>query len=240
MGIYLVPAIMKPYSKISSWLIQLGFREEDKMEYIMTPTEIKVVLKQHTIYYPSYSIMTMKTDLEGRASQYKLHVESSVNRIVPLEILLEIATGNKEFGTFKGSFNLFDKTGKDLVAKVYDMLDPDLREAISTPLQWLVYIPNQQVLTRLVYVVKVSGNITVRPFGVNNILLEIEKATLDKVEPWSTKHMKVSCIKKQVLNDYWRSLLAEEKMQELSNFFEVEEEEEGEKERESVEVGEVE
>jgi len=240
MGVFLVPAIMKPYSKISSWLIQLGFREEDRMEYILSPADIKVVIKENTLYYPNYSIMTMRTDLEGRASQYKIHIESSINRIVPLEILLEIATGNKEFGAFKGSFNLFDKTGKDLVAKIYDMLDPDLRETISTPLQWLVYIPKQQALTRLVYVVKVSGNIIVRPFGVNNILLEIEKARLDKVEPWSTKHMKASCIRKQVLNDYWRSMLAEEKMQETSNFFETEEEEESVEEKESVEVGEVE
>jgi len=240
MGIYITPGYMKPRSRISNWLIQLALEEQEKTEYIYDGPETVPILKDQTKYYARYSKLTMKKDLEGNPEQYKLHPDVSTAVLVPLERLVEIAAGNKEFGKIKGKFNIYGNDGENLVQEIYKMLRPDVRRVAVVPTQWLVWFPEKKILTRLVFVTEIEGEIIVRPWGDRGIMLEATSLKLDKVNSWDTLVMKRACLSKNRLNDAWRSLVVSEELAaelgEISTLSEGGEE----KDVESKEIGHIE
>jgi len=212
MGIYLTPAYMKPRSRIMNWLIQLALEEQDKAEYVYDGPETAPILRDQTKYYTRYSKLTMKKDLEGNPEQYKLYPDVNSAVIIPIERLVEIATENKEHGKLSGKFNIYSADGEKLVNEVYRLLRSDVRRVVSVPTQWLVWYPEKRLLTRLVFVTEIEGEIVVRPWGSRGLLLEVEKLRLDKVNEWDTLVMKRACLTKNRLNDAWRSLVISEEL----------------------------
>jgi len=232
---------MKPRSRISNWLIQFAYEEESKAEYVYDGPETAPLLKGETKYYLKYHKLTMRKDLEGNPEQYKLLPDIKSMSLIPIERLIEIGTNNIEYGKLSGKYDLYTVEGERFINEVYNMLRSDVRRVVSVPMQWLVWIPSEKILTRLVFVRELGGEIIVRPFGSRGILLEVKEVKLDKANSWDTFAMKRACLTKNRLNDAWRALVVSEEMAAAVEGFEVERSEEVEKEEEAPEaVGEIE
>jgi len=240
MGCYLVPSYIKPYSKILSWTVSMGYIEEERQEYISDLKVVTPYLKGETRYFPKYEKLTMRTDMRGNPEQYKILPDVSSQILVPIEDFVEKVTESKEHGRMRGEVDVLTNKGIELIEQVYNMLDSDLRAVISLPLQWLIYSRSEKLLSRLCWVLRVDGEITVRPYGVSGILLEVDKLTLDKVNSVSLKELKKNTLVRQRLNDHWRSLVASGQLTtELTSIEGLAESEET-KEEESDKVGVVE
>ncbi|RLE83758.1 MAG: hypothetical protein DRJ67_11665, partial [Thermoprotei archaeon] len=181
MGIYLVPAYIKPYSKILSWTLPMAYIEEEEQEYIC---DLKIVVPRivgQIRYFTRGEKLTMRTDLRGNPEQYKVLPDVATQMLVHVEDFIKAATQGKSYGKLEGSYNLLGEGGTRLVEDVYNLLDSDLRPMIATPLQWLVWAPKQRLLTRLCWIRAISGRIVIRPYGSSGLLLETEGLKLDKV-----------------------------------------------------------
>jgi len=234
MPCYEVPSYIKPYSKILSWSIPMVYVEEEKMEYIADGSEITSFIKDTITVYRDYMKTVLSKDLRGIAEKFKVTVEQNSKIAIPVEEFIDKVTFNKTYGKVKYDINLLTGKGQKLVEDVYNILDEDLRAVISTPTQWLVYIPKEKLLTRLCWVVELGGEITVRPYGRRGLLLEAEKVKLDRVNHPSLRVLKRNTLLRQRLNDYWRRLLsmqmAMEEARELVETISEVEEREGEEE----------
>ena len=243
MGCYLVPSYIKPYSKILSWTIPMVYIDNEGVEYISDLPFIKPFLKDTTTGFRTYYKTVMSKDLRGIAERFKISIEQGSGYLLDIEEFVEIATGGKQYGKLNMDVNLLSSGSTKFIEAVYDMLDVDLRAVISTPTQWLVYVPKEKLLTRLCWVVEFGGEIVVRPYGERGILLEVSKLKLDKVNTPSLREIKKNALIKQRVNDFWRRLLATqqavEEARELLEFAETGEEV-GEAVAKSEEIGTVE
>jgi len=241
MGIYLTPAHMKPYSAVVNWLIQLAYEEETSQEYVYDGPESAPLLRGKTKYYTRYHRLTMSKDLTGNPERYKVFPDVRSGVLVPIENLIDTATGGLEYGRVSGEFDLYSRSGDKLVSEVYNMLNTDVRRVVSLPTQWLVWIPSRSMLTRLVFTSALKGEVIVRPFGSRGILLEVQDVTLDRVNEWDTISMKRACIEKTRFNDSWRSLVLSEGLKRVAGKFKAEAEEETSEEEPKPEgVGDIE
>ncbi len=242
MGLYLVPSYIKPYSKILSWTLPMIYVEEEKQEYISDLKVVVPVIKGEIRYFARGEKLTMKTDMRGNPEQYKVLPDTSTQVLVPLEDFITKVTENKQYGEIQGKINLLTNQGIELIEKIYNLLDEDLRPVISLPMQWLVYIPNKKELTRLCWTIDLEGEIIVRPYGTTGLLLEVGDARLDKINSVSLKEIKKNTLIRQRLNDHWRSLVASFELGELAEEFATLEEYTTEEEKEEVKekVGEIE
>ncbi len=241
MGVYLTPAYMKPRSRVANWLLQMCLEEETRTEYIYDGPETAPILRNETRYFTKYSKLTMKKDLEGNAEQYKIYPDIRSGVLVPLERLVEIATDNKEYGKLKGKYDLYSIEGEKLVNEIYGMLRNDVRRIVAVPTQWLVWLPNKKILTRLVFIREIMGGIIIRPWGARGILLEVQELKLDRANKWDTFAMKKACLTKNRLNDSWRSLVVSEELSaELEGFETIEDYADKEEGETAEKVGDVE
>jgi len=197
----------------------MGYVEEEKSEFIMDIARLVPVLNAMTEYYSNYTMMTMKKDLHGNPEQYKIKPRIETGVKIPLENFVEKVTEGKEIARIKGSFNLLEPSGDKLVDLVYKSLDRDARLLISPPLQWLVWLPKEKKLTRMCWVIEISGEIVIRPYGGRNLLLEVQQVKFDKINEWSTTVIKRHALEKQRLNNEWRSLVAAEELAEAAEGF---------------------
>lgn len=231
---YVMPSLFKPQTQISSKLIPMVFVVDDWSEYISDNTDNVVVLREKTVFYTKLERMTMATDMAGRPVKFKIYVDPRTKAIVPIENLIYDATKKKELGSIKGTFKLSDSSSRELITKIYEILDSDTRRQISKPLGWLVYDETNKVLTRLSFMLELSGEIKVLQFGSTNILLEIEKGEIDHVNSYSRNYMMKSYKIKEQMDNLWTKLQLSEEMSELADEFIDDEEEETKKKEENV------
>jgi len=216
MPAYVVPAYIKPRSKIATWLLPMAYLDKEMREYICDLGIVSPVIRDQIIYFTDYTKLVMKKDLEGQAEQYKIHPKVDSRGAIPIESFVDMVTQKKELLRFKGTFNLLGRTGDELIRKVYYAIRPDVRFIVATPLQWLVWIPSKRMLTRLCWLLELKGEIVVRPYGDRNFLLEVVDADgvkLDKVNDWDTFEIKKNITMKLRLSNEWRSLVATEQLE---------------------------
>lgn len=237
---YWVPSQFKAKTKISSKLIPFVFVVDDWSEHVGDNIDNAPLLREKTYYFSRAEKMTMQVDIVGRPVKFKVYVDPRSKAIVPIDNLIADATKNMELGRFKGTFNTTDPTGRDLINKVYDILDVDTRRQISRPSQWLIYDRTNKVLTRLCYMIQVNGEIIVRPFGATNILLDAESGKVDHVNNYSRKYMLGSYKAKEHLDQHWLRMQLSEEIEEFSSEFGETEEEAGTINTEAEVVGKVE
>jgi len=235
-----VPAYMKPRSRIASWIIPLVYVSEVNGEYISELRNVALFLQEKTKMYPQYQLMTMRKDMRGNPEAFKVFPEKNEFVTVPLEELVRIASRDIEIAKIKGSFHLLTETGTKFVEEVYNSLDKDVRTQINVPTQWVVWIPDKKILTRLCWVLALEGEITIRPWGSSNIMLEATNVTFDAVNSVSIKKLKANNLQKERLNDHWRTLLATEELAEAAEGFGLEEYAKQETETAEEAVGKVE
>ena len=239
MAIYIVPSYIKPYSKILSWALPLCYVEEEKQEYICDLKIVTTAIRERVRAYTKYQLLTMLKDIRGNPERFKVLPDASSIYYVPLEDFISKATEDRELASFKGEFNLLSQTAEDLINKVFSNLDRDLRAVIAVPMQWLVYSREDKVLSRMCWVVTLRGDITIRPYGTTNILLEVDKLSFDKINQVSLRVLKRHVLIKIRVDEVWRALVASEVMEEKAPELQTGIEEVGEEEIEE-EVGEVE
>lgn len=241
MPAYEVPSYIKPRSRIASGLLPMAYVSEERAEYISDLKNAVAAVKDTIRAYMRYEMLTMRKDLRGNPEAFKVYPDVNSMVRVPIEEFIEEATGGKELHRFKGEFNLFGQEGLKLVEEVYNGLSADFRVQINLPTQWLVYVPSRRLLTRMCFVVRLGGEIVVRPYGSTNVLLEVESIQLDKVNQPDIRVLKRNAEVKERLNNHWRSIVATQEMAEALEGFETEEAEGGaEAEGKPEEVGEVE
>jgi len=215
MGIYITPSYIKPHTKIATWIIPMCYLEEDNNEYINDNGIVKTVIKDYIDYYSRGTKMTMKTDTFGEPIQYKVHADTSTMNQRPLVLFIEQAIGNRQLMTLEGKFNLLTSSGVKLIQEVFNNLSEDMRSTIAVPLQWLVYIPSENVLTRLCWINEIEGKIIVRPYTQRSLLLEVHgKVQFDKVNTADLKVIKKNILVKNTLNEEWRQMVMEVSMEE--------------------------
>jgi len=228
---YLVPSYIKPYSKILSWSLPMIYIEEEEQEYISELAQVSPAFKENIIGFKDYTKLVMSKDLRGTPEKYKVAVDINTKFVIPVEEFVRRATKEKEFARLQLDLNLLSPDSYKAFDKIYNSLDKDLRATISIPTQWLVYARRENMLTRLCWVVKISGEVVIRPYGARGILIETDTILLDKVNTPSLRTIKKNVLLKQRLNDYWRRLVAtqlfEEEASELMETLEVSETSEG-------------
>jgi len=235
-----VPAYMKPRSRIASWIIPLIYVSEVDGEYISELRNVFLVIQERTRMYSQYQLMTMRKDMRGNPEAFKVFPEKNDYVFVPLEELVQIASKGKEIAKIKGKFNMLNETGTKFVEEVYNSLDKDVRAQINVPTQWVVWIPEKKMLTRLCWILELEGEITIRPWGSSNIMLEARNVVFDAVNSVSVKQLKASNLQKERLNDHWRTILATEELSEAAEGFGLEEYVKEESESPEGSVGKVE
>jgi len=226
MVVYIVPPVMKSGTAILSWLIPMCYVTEYKQEFISEYAEVPVCIRGRTKAFSKWYEMALDTSLDGRTHRIKISVDVNSLFQAGIEQVLADMTEDKNFATINGEYHLLNNTGVELVRKVYENLDEDLRPQISPPRHWYVYIPKSKVLTRLVFTRKISGKITIKPAGLRNILLEVDNATLGQVNKTSLKELKAGALKLERLDSEWRTLLRSREIEEAIEMFVGEEEEE--------------
>jgi len=246
MGCYSVPAYQKPMSKITSWVVPMAFVDTERLEYIAEAIETGLVFKDNLPYYKDYMLLVMSKDLRGLAERLKVYVNTETRTLIPIQEFVNLATNEEQFGKATLNLNLLDESAYKEIGKVYNLLDRDVRTTIATPTQWLVYHPKAKLLTRLCWVVRIEGEVVIRPYGMRGLLLEVEKVEVEDIEKPSLKILKKHGVIKQRINDYWRRLVAMEEgieeLEELQGLIQYSRKSEGKEEErtEGVEVGEVE
>jgi len=244
MGGFITPAYVKPYTKIATWLLPMCYIEEENLEYIQDNAIVKLVLRKETQRFGKYVKMTLKADALGEPMQYKINIQDRLDP-APIEALIEKACGNEKFMEFEGEFDLLSTTGVKLIQHIFNNLSEDVRSTIAVPLQWLVYKPNEGLLTRLCFVNALKGKVIVKPYTQRSLLLEIHgNVILDRVENIDIRVIKKNVATKQVLNDEWRQMVMESAVSEAIESIVIpktqKEERVKEKKEESGKVGEVE
>ena len=214
MTVILSPAYMKPRIKVLSWTIPLAYVTETKTEAPIEPPIVKPIIKEHTIAWNSYYNLGFGLDLSGRSTREKVVARPESKFLMPVEEFVKIATEEQEICRVKGKFNLLNDTGIDLVTQVYKNARNVIKHEIANPLQWIVYIPSQKILTRLCWLIQIEGEVIVRPFGERNLLLEIENVVFDKVNQVDLHALKTNIVKKERIIKIWQTLLAKETVEE--------------------------
>jgi len=239
--IYEMPAYMKPRIKVATWILTMAFSKDLNQELIAELPRVKLTIKDNIEGYMKYQLLTMRKDLRGNPEGYKVFVEPASRIVLPVEEVINEITGGKELGRIRGEFNLLNSSGKKLIEEVYGSLDKDFRRTLNIPTQWLIYIPDKRILTRMCWVLSLSGDIVIRPFGSTNILLEVTNVRFDMINEGHLRQVKQNNLVKDRLNQEWRSLIVSEEMAELATAAEgLTEEAEESKETTPSEVGQVE
>jgi len=216
MTVYEMPAYMKPRIKIVSWILTMVFHKDLKQEFVAELPDVNLVIKDWVKAYTKYHLLTMRTDLLGYPKAFKIFIEPSSKVIMPLDEVIKEITGGKEFGKIRGEFNLLNSSGKKLIEAIYNLLDKDFRKVLNIPTRWLIYISDKKMLTRICWVIALSGEITVRPFGVNSILLEARNVKFDAINESIRIIKQNNLIKDKLLNQEWRYMIVAEEMTELA------------------------
>lgn len=210
MGVYIVPAYIKPGTKIATWIIPMCYVEEENNEFINDNGIVRIVIKDKIEYFSKGVKMAMKVDAFGEPTQHKVHIFDTKLIIKPIEMFLSTACKDVELARVEGIFNLLGTSGINLIQEVFKQLDKDTRSQVAVPLQWLVYKPDEKLLTRLCWVNEINGKIIVKPYSERNLLLEVQgDIKLDKVNTFSLQTIKKNIITKNALNEEWRQMVAE-------------------------------
>jgi len=210
MPAYLTPLYIKPRSKILSWTLPMVFVEERKEEFISDYPGGNVVIKETVKAFKNYHEMTMTKDIRGNPERYKIYVDIASMYEVPVEEFVSRATEDKEIARLNMTLNLLSADSYKQIGKIYNSLDRDLRVMITQPTQWLVYARRERILTRLCWIIKLEGEIILRPYGLRSLLLEVDSVLMDRVNEPSLRTIKKNAILKQRLNDYWKRLVTSE------------------------------
>ena len=208
MGLYEIPAIFKPKIKVLGWTIPIAYVEERRSEYIMDVGAAPLYVEKTVEYYEKYYWLGMGLDLRGVATREKVTIDENTRKLVPIEILILRATGNKTLGTLQGNFNMLGKSGIDFINKVYNTIGAEYARTISKPTAWLVYIPSKRLLTRLAWVRSINGKIVIRPFGDKNIMLEVESVELEFDLNKEYRKMAAFAALKEELNKQWDIIIS--------------------------------
>jgi len=215
MGSYITPAYIKPYTKITTWILAMCFLEEDNNEYINDNGITRLVIKDTIDYYSTCRKMAMRIDAFNEPIQYKVHVLDKNPTPKPLELFISNIIKSEMFLKLNGKFNLLDTSGVKLIQQIFNNLAEDVRSTIAVPLQWLVYNPKEKLLTRLCWVNGIDGNIEVYPYTQRSLLLVVDGTIhLDKVNRPDIRVLKNNVKVKESLNDEWRSMVMESALSE--------------------------
>jgi len=220
---YVLPSYVKPRSKILSWLIAMALHEGDNTEYILDNAITRITIRENV----EYAKAVRKTALDAIAKEvvmrYKVTIEDSAFMLVPLEYFVKNVVErtikgtqmNPELAKLNGEFCMHDSSALDLIQTIVSGIDRDALPQIAVPMQWLVYVPRQKMLTRMCFVRTIRGNVVVRPFTPRNLLLEVDgEIEIESPETMSLEKFKRAILIKEKVNDEWRRLVAETALEE--------------------------
>jgi len=109
---------------------------------------------------------------------------------------------------------MLDETGIKLVEQVFRAISSDIVPLIVKLTQWLILINDskEKKLIRLCWLIEIKGDIEIRRYGFNNILLIVNEAILEKINSADLKLIKRNTVKKEEVNDKWFQLVSESQL----------------------------
>ena len=215
MGVYITPAYLKPETKIPTGLIAMSYVEELDSEFIQDNGITPLLIQDKIEWYKDYRVMVMQATPKGDPIRHKCWVNTESKAYRPIDYFVQQVTKGRLLGEFEGKYSLVESSGFDFIKNVFQMLSPDTRPMISPPNQWLVYIPNQNMLTRLCFVKKIDGKVVVRPYTSRNLMIEVHgNVEFEQINSINIFAVKRSVLVKKQLDDEWRNMAMETALEE--------------------------
>jgi len=214
MGIWHTPSYIKPYVKILSWTIPMAFEEDSVREMISDYMDVSPVIKEMMRYFKDYCRTVIgKVVVQKLIQGYKVSPEPRSLVLKPIDDFIDVCC-KEVLATIKDvDVNLLDITGIKFVEKIFNVLNEDFRAVIARPMQWLILIPNKKWLTRLCWLVRLKGDVEVRKYGLNNLLLVVNDVTFEKINSVDLRSIKRSVLRKEEVNDKWLQLVTEARLE---------------------------
>jgi len=213
-GVWHVPSYIKPYTKILSWTIPMVYEEESNREIISDYMDVSPVIREKMKYFKDYYRTTVgKVIVQKLIQGYKVSPEPRSMILRPINEFIDRCC-NEVLATIKDmKISLLDVNGIKFVDTIFNALNEDIRAVITRPLQWLVLIPGRRWLTRMCWLLQLRGDIEIRKYGLNNILLVVNDVTFEKINSVDLRTIKRNVLKKEEINDRWLQLLTEAQLE---------------------------